>query len=556
MTECEMSGADFIADALRRDGIECLFSCPGGNMQDLAAAFRRHNINVIETVSEQGAVHAADGYARASGRLGVALVGSGAGAAGAITGLATAMLDSVPLLVLSGQVAVGELGGDVLGCVDIANMSMAITKHNFLIKNGAYLTQALPFALKLTRSGRPGPVLVDLPLDVQRATIQEREWSSATAPATIVADETDIAAAAALLAQAERPLIIAGGGAVAAQAQDLLRELAKQGEIPVATTLMGLGVMMADDPLNLGFTGMHGSRLANQAVCQADLLLVVGSRFSDRVTGDRLRYGEGKQVIHLDVDPAEVDKNIFAHVAVVGDINDSLRRLLDRLTLNGRDGWSQQLKRWRTEYGVVYDDSMLNAPWLMRRIAERTRDERCIFVTDVGQNQMWAAQHLAIDEPRQWLTSGGLGTMGFGLPAALGAQAAQPQRRVVHIAGDGGFRMTCAELHSLMSRQLPVISVVLDNSCLGMVRQWQQLFYHQRYSASLAPLAVDWVQLGAAFGVQAQVAATPEEFENAWAAAWAAKEPRLIVARIMRSDLVTPMIAPNSALDSYVELEK
>ncbi|WP_346355224.1 thiamine pyrophosphate-binding protein [Azotosporobacter soli] len=553
-----MSGALFIAAVLKENGVRQIFSCPGAHVDLLLEACRVQGLPLCEAVSEQGALHAADGYARTTGELGVAIVGSGAGAAGTITGLATAMLDSVPLLLLVGQVANDCLAGDCLASVDISNMSMPITKHNFLVKNGAYLTEVIPFALKLAQSGRPGPILVDLPQDVQSSIVLPESFGKKASPETASLGRQTAAAldeAVSIIQNCKRPLLLAGGGATAKGAMLSVRRLAETKGIPVATTLMGIGVMAPENEYCLGFSGMHGSLLANRAVCEADVLIVVGSRFSDRVTGDRFRYGEGKHVIHLDVDPAEVDKNVFAHVAVVGGIEQSLLHLQECLVPGKWKEWQTELALWRSEYQEKYDGERLNAPWIMQRIGTLTKGQECTFVTDVGQNQMWAAQHLQIESPRQWVTSGGLGTMGFGLPAAMGAQAARRDRRVVHIAGDGGFRMTCSELYSLQRQKLPVLSLVIDNSCLGMVRQWQQLFYRERYSASLAPLAPDWECLTAAYGVRAQVVETPEEFEAAWQEAWQAKEPRVIVARIPTSDLVTPMLAPNSPLDTYVEVE-
>ena len=553
----KMTGAEFIAARLKECGTTTVFCCRGEHMEALEKAFLSSGMRVIQTVSEQGAVHAADGYGRTTGRLGVALVGSGAGAAATITGLATAMLDSTPLLVISGQVPKARMGGDALALTDITNMSMPISKHNFLVKDEKYLTEVVPFAVKLAQSGRPGPVLLDLPQDIQEAFVVPGELKTQELPQQSLSEVAlrDLRDAVKMIASCKKPLLIVGGGAAAADAEVWVRKLALSKRIPVATTLMGIGVMRPDDELCLGFTGMHGSRLANRAVCEADALIVVGSRFSDRVTGDRSRYGEGKRVIHLDVDPAEVDKNVFAAVAVVGDIRQSLLLLQELLQGGEWDEWLQKIRLWRAEYEESYDEARLNAPWMMKRIAEFTQGQDCSFVTDVGQNQMWAAQHLAIESARQWVTSGGLGTMGFGLPAALGAQAAKASGRVVHIAGDGGFRMTVGELHSLKQQRLPVISIVIDNSCLGMVRQWQQLFYRKRYSASLAQLAPDWAALTAAYGVAGRVVTTPQEFEAAWQEAWASKEPRVIVARIMTLDLVTPMIAPNASLDEYVEVE-
>jgi acetolactate synthase-1/2/3 large subunit len=350
-------------------------------------------------------------------------------------------------------------------------------------------------------------------------------------------------------------VLVAGGGIIRSGAHREALELAEKFSIPVVSTLMGLGAVPSSHPSYLGLTGMHGHRAANHAVCNADLIIAAGSRFSDRVTGDRRQYLSGKKLIHIDVDRSEVSKNVIATIGLVGDIKELLTMLCDAGQAGDTGEWWQTIRDWRRQYPVNYETGRLNAPWIMRQISQQAAGEQVVFATDVGQHQMWAAQHLSVDAPGTWLTSGGLGAMGFGLPAAMGAQVAAPDKRVVLIAGDGGFKMTAMELYTIATYKLPVISVIIDNRCLGMVRQWQQLFFRERYSSSLAPREMDFVGHAGACGVPARRVSTPEDFAATFAEALASRGPMVIVADIATGDLVTPMIAPGAPLDQYVDIE-
>ncbi len=552
----QLTGAEAVVRCLVEEGVDTVFGYPGGQIMPLYDALYDAPLRHILTVHEQGAVHAADGYARASGRVGVCIATSGPGATNLVTGLAAAHLDSVPLVAITGQVPTAMLGRDSFQEVDITGVTMSVTKHNFLVKDAARLPEIMHAAFRIARSGRPGPVLVDLPRDIQQATLA---FSSAASPPQAAAGRrgTDeaIGRAAAAIKEACRPVLVLGGGVIRGRAAAEARLLAEKLGLPVVSTLMGLGALPSDHPQLLGLTGMHGHIAANRAVHEADLVIAAGSRFSDRVTGDPKRYPAGKTFIHLDIDRSEVGKNIASHIALVGELGPLLTALAAQAAAGDIAAWNATVAEWRAESRLAYSADRLNAPWIMREISRHTAGQPAIFATDVGQHQMWAAQHLAIDTPGTWLTSGGLGAMGFGLPAALGAQVAAPGSRVVLVAGDGGFKMTAMELYTAAAYNLPVIAVVLDNRCLGMVRQWQQLFYRERYSASLVPRKFDFAALAQVCGVAGWQAATPAEFTAAFAAAWAAGGPAVIVADIGTKDIVTPMIAPGAALNEFVSVE-
>ena len=554
----QLTGAQAVVKCLEEEGVDTVFGYPGGQIMPLYDALYDSSLRHILTVHEQGAAHAADGYARTSGRVGVCIATSGPGATNLVTGLAAAYLDSVPLVAITGQVPAAMLGRDAFQEVDITGITMSVTKHNFLVRDAARIPEIMRLAFRIARTGRPGPVLVDLPRDVQQASFAyspaDQPPPEQRSPAGGRAEEALNKAAAAIQA-ARRPVMVVGGGVIRGQAAHEARLLAEKLGLPVVGTLMGLGALPAAHPQWLGLTGMHGHIAANRAVHDADLVIAVGSRFSDRVTGDPQRYPAGKTFIHLDIDRSEVGKNVASHIALVGELKPLLTELAARAAAGDIAPWQAAVAAWREENCPAYDDQNLNAPWVMREISSQTAGSPVVFATDVGQHQMWAAQHLAVDAPGTWLTSGGLGAMGYGLPAALGAQVAAPGHRVVLLAGDGGFKMTGMELHTIATYNLPVIAVILDNHCLGMVRQWQQLFYRERYSASLAPREMDFTALAAVCGIPGRRAATPGEFAAAFAAAWASGGPAVIVAEIGTYDLVTPMIAPGAALNEFVHVK-
>jgi len=553
----QLSGAAAVVQCLIEQGVDTVFGFPGGQIMPLYDALYDAPIRHILTVHEQGAAHAADGFARASGRVGVCIATSGPGATNLVTGLAAAYLDSVPLVAITGQVPTSMLGRDSFQEVDITGITMSVTKHNFLVKEAAQIPGVMRQAFRIARAGRPGPVLVDLPRDVQLGKVDFAPSPPPSPERRELGPRMREAAkqAAAAIRAAHRPVMVVGGGVIRGGASREAAALAEKLGLPVVSTLMGLGAMPAAHPQWLGLTGMHGHVAANRAVHEADIIIAVGSRFSDRVTGDLKRYPAGKTVIHLDIDRSEVDKNVATHIALVGELKPLLALVADACEAGDIAAWTAAVAAWRAETRPVYDGSRLNAPWIMRQIAAQTAGRPVIFATDVGQHQMWAAQHLAVDTPGAWLTSGGLGAMGFGLPAAMGAQVACPDRRVILVAGDGGFKMTGMELYTLAAYNLPVIAVIIDNRCLGMVRQWQQLFYGARYSASLAPREMDFAGLAGVCGISGWRVTTPAEFAAAFAAALAADRPAVIVAEIATGDLVTPMIAPGAALNEFVQVE-
>ena len=553
----KLKGSEAIVKVLLEQGVDTVFGYPGGAVIPLYDALYSAPLKNVLTAHEQGAIHAADGYARASGKTGVCIATSGPGATNIVTGLATAYLDSIPLVAITGQVGVSMLGRDSFQEIDIVGVTMPITKYNMLVRSKEELVPALRKAFALAKEGRPGPVLVDVPSSVQ---VEELEWPELEAEAEVEAmpkaAAEQLAEAAAVLNKAERPVLLVGGGAVNSGAQAELVELAAKCDLPVVNTLMGIGVYPESDERSLGLTGMHGHIASNLAVANADVLVVAGSRFSDRVTGDRNRYVGKKTIIQLDIDPSEIDKNVAASLPVMGDVRETLASLLPLLNKAEHTDWWQQIKDWdATEDRSLLAGDRLTAPWLMKELSRTFEGENPIYVTDVGQNQMWAAQHLVVDKPRHHLTSGGCGTMGFGLPGALGAAFAEPETQVVHICGDGGFKMTGMELFTAAREGKNLISIVINNSCLGMVRQWQQLFYGERYSSTILT-EFDFIGFAHSCGAGGRRAATCAEFKEALAQARKANKPFLIEAIVEQSDLVEPMVAAGAAVDDFVKVNR
>lgn len=552
----KMSGAQAIIACLLEQQVDTVFGYPGGTVLPLYDALQEAPLQHILTVHEQGAAHAADGYARASGKPGVCIATSGPGATNLVTGLAAAFMDSVPVVAITGQVSTSLIGRDAFQEIDITGITMPITKHNFRVKSADKLVDTMRQAFRIARRGRPGPVLVDVPQDVQKATVEFTAEHQAVQSQWQISDKLArrIAEAAESINRAKQPVIVVGGGVIIAEAYREVRELAEKCSIPVASTLMGLGAFPASHALFLGLTGMHGRKEANQAVHDADVMIAVGSRFSDRVTGDRKQYSAGKTVIHIDIDPAEIDKNVAAHIGLAGEIRQILRSLLAMVQVNPRRDWLRKIAVWQDEFKTVYETEQLTAPWIMKTIADMTKQEEYLFVTDVGQHQMWAAQHLAIEKPRTWLTSGGLGAMGFGLPAAMGAQLAMPDKRVIHLAGDGGFKMTGSELYTVAVHELPIISIIINNHMLGMIHQLQHVLFDKRYTACKLPAKMDFAAYAGAFGIQAATVDTPQEFGETLNQFMAVRRPGLIVANIPEEEMVTPMISPGTGISNYVNL--
>ena len=549
----KMTGAQAIVKVLQEQGVETVFGYPGGAVIPLYNALYDAPLKNVLTAHEQGAIHAADGYARASGKVGVCIATSGPGATNIVTGLATAYLDSIPVVAISGQVPVANLGRDSFQEIDIVGVTMPITKYNAIVRKSEELVPMLRLAFAIAKNGRPGPVLIDIPSDLQVKELEYPELEKVELPEVLKADEGIIEKAAAALNEAERPVLMVGGGAVTSSVEKELIELAHKADLPVVSTLMGLGVYPGSDERAIGLTGMHGHMDCNLAVANADVLVVAGSRLSDRVTGDRNRYAGTKTIIQMDIDQSEIDKNVGVTLALDGDLKETLAKFLPLVKEGKHPEWWAQIKEWdKMEDRSVADGSRLTAPWVMTQLTKTFADRDTVYVTDVGQNQMWAAQYLTIDKPRHHLTSGGCGTMGFGLPGAMGAAFAKPDSQIVHICGDGGFKMTGLEMFTASRENLPLISIVINNSCLGMVRQWQQLFYNERYSNTILT-EFDFVGFAKSCGADGRTVTTCEEFTAALAEAQNRTKPFLIEVRIEQSDLVEPMVAAGAVIYDFVK---
>ena len=560
----KLSGAQAIIKVLEEEGVNTVFGYPGGQVIPLYDALYDAKLHNVLTVHEQGAIHAADAYARVSGRTGVCIATSGPGATNIVTGLATAYLDSVALVAITGQVAVHQLGRDSFQEVDIVGVTIPITKYNVMVRESEDLLPELRKAFKIARQGRPGPVLVDIPSSIQTEDV---EW---TEPDKGVKDEASLGhnmqsleklleAATVTINNAQRPVLLVGGGTVLGNATKEVMEFAHKTGMPVVNTLMAIGAFPGSDKQALGLTGMHGHVGANLAVANADVLVVAGSRFSERITGDRNRYVGKKTIIQLDIDPSEVDKNVVSALPLVGDIKYTLNLLNPRVKKLDIKPWWESIKAWEeTEGHELEKGDTLTAPWLFKELNRQFSRKDTIFVADVGQNQMWAAQNLIVDNPRHFITSGGCGTMGFGVPAALGAKLARPDAQIIQIAGDGGFKMTGMELHTACREQTPFLSIVINNSCLGMVRQWQQVFYNKRYSSTLLS-EFNFINFAKSCGADGVQVKTCEEFKAALIVAAKAQKtgkPFLIEAIINQADLVLPMVAPGAVINDFVDPEK
>ena len=557
----KLKGSQAIVKVLLEQGVDTVFGYPGGQVIPLYDALYDAPLKNVLTAHEQGAIHAADGYARVSGKVGVCIATSGPGATNIVTGLATAYLDSVPLVAITGQVPVSNLGRDSFQEIDIVGVTVPITKYNALVRRSEDLVPTLRKAFAIAREGRPGPVLVDVPSNLQAAELEwseleEKEEMGAQNQAASLeeADKGNLLEAAELLNKAKQPVLLVGGGALNSDAGAELVALAEKADLPIVNTLMGVGVVPTSNERSLGMTGMHGHIASNMAVVHADVLVVAGSRFSERVTGDRTRFVGKKTIIQLDIDPSEIDKNIAVSVPLVGDIKKSLQKLLPLIKAAQHTVWWEQVKAWdASEDRSLEKGDHLTAPWLMKHLSTAMGSDT-VYVTDVGQNQMWAAQHLVVDKPRHHLTSGGCGTMGFGLPAALGATFAV-DNPMVHICGDGGFKMTGMELYTACREKKKLISIVINNSCLGMVRQWQHLFYDARYSSTILS-QFDFIGFARSCGADGVQATTCEEFATALEKAKTAEGPFLIEAIIQQGDMVEPMVAPGAVLDDFVKVDK
>ena len=546
----QMTGSQILIECLKEQGVDTVFGYPGGAILNVYDELYRHRgeIRHVLTSHEQGASHAADGYARATGRVGVCLATSGPGATNLVTGIATAYMDSVPLVAITCNVGVSLLGKDSFQEVDIAGITMPITKHNFIVKDVHRLADTLRRAFAIAKSGRPGPVLVDIPKDVTAATaaFENRPLTPLPKKKEKISQES-LEKAVRMIRASRRPYIFVGGGAVISGAAEELAIFAGLVDAPVCDSLMGKGAFDGDDPAYSGMLGMHGTKASNFGVSRCDLLIAIGTRFSDRVIGNPKAFARDAKILHIDIDPAEINKNIVVNADVIGDVREVLMALNRLLEPCEHTDWKREVEEAKERFPLTYDRSELSGPYLVEKICEKTRGD-AIIVTEVGQHQMWAAQYYRFHRPRQFLTSGGLGTMGYGLGAAIGAQIGCPDKQVINIAGDGCFRMNMNEIATAVREHLPLIEVIVDNRVLGMVRQWQDLFYGKRYSQTILSDNIDYVKLAEAMGATAYAASTKEEFDAALDAALAAKGPVLIDAHINSDFKVWPMVAPGKSI--------
>ena len=546
----QLTGSQIVIECLKEQGVDTVFGYPGGAILNVYDELYKHSdeIHHVLTSHEQGASHAADGYARSTGKVGVCLATSGPGATNLVTGIATAYMDSVSVVAITCNVGVPLLGKDSFQEIDIAGITTPITKHNFIVKDVNKLADVIRRAFRIAQTGRPGPVLVDIPKDVTAATTEfEFQQIPPVARKIDKMTEADLEQAAAMIREAKKPYIFVGGGAVISGASEELAKFANLVDAPVCDSLMGKGAFDGTNDRYSGMLGMHGTKASNYGVSECDLLIAVGVRFSDRVIGDAKRFASNAKILQFDVDPAEINKNIQTDASVIGDIKEILKRVNHLLEQQEHTEWMQQIQEFKDKYPLTYKEKGLSGPFVMEEIYRQTKGE-AIIVTEVGQHQMWAAQYYKFAKPRTLLTSGGLVTMGYGLGAAIGAQIANPEKQVINIAGDGCFRMNMNEIATAVRQQLPLIQIVINNEVLGMVHQWQGLFYEKRYSNTILNDGVDFVKLAEAMGATGMRAKTQEEFAEEVAKALEMKTPVLIDCVIDSDDNVWPMVAPGAPI--------
>jgi acetolactate synthase-1/2/3 large subunit len=549
----KLTGAQIVVKALQEEGVDTIFGYPGGAIIDIYDQLVKTDIRHIMVRHEQGAVHAADGYARAAGKVGVCLVTSGPGATNTVSGIASAYMDSVPVVVLTGQVPTSLIGNDAFQEVDIVGITRPCTKHNYLVQDIEDLDRILREAFYIARSGRPGPVLVDVPKDIMKAATQHKPIKEITLKSynpTYEPNIKQLPKAIELIKKAERPVVFSGGGVILSRAAKELREFARKIQSPVTSTLMGLGAFPASDPLWLGMIGMHGTYTANMSTSECDLLIAVGVRFDDRVTGKISAFAPKAHIVHIDIDPTSIRKNIPVSVPIVGDCRMTLQKLnkiLDEDRIGHlkeqRQSWLRQIGEWKKAKPLAYtlDDHVIKPQYVIEKLFEMTQG-KAIITTEVGQNQMWAAQYYHFDHPNTFITSGGLGCMGFGLPAAIGAQVACPESLVVDVAGDGSIQMNIQEMATATQYHLPVKIVILNNGFLGMVRQWQQLFYDRRYACTELNGAPDFVKLADAYGAVGLRATKPDEVERTLKEGLSVPRPVIMDFVVEREECVYPMV--------------
>ena len=549
------NGSEILIDALVEQGVDTIFGYPGGAVLNIYDALYKNSdrIHHILTAHEQGAAHAADGYARSTGRVGVCLATSGPGATNLVTGIATAYMDSIPMVAITGNVGTSLIGRDSFQEVYIAGITMPITKHNFVVRHVEELADTVREAFRIAQSGRPGPVLIDIPKDVTGAECEFLPKGKVEVHETYDISEEQLKTVAEMLDKAERPFIYYGGGVELSDAGEALLALMRKAEVPSAHTMMAIGCVPDDDPLSLGMIGMHGTVSADWAVERSDLLLCIGARFSDRVATNTGHFAPGARIIHVDIDAAEINKNIDTTCSVVSDAKTFLEKVLPYVKENKHTAWLTQITEWRQkrDYRAKDDESVIHPHQLLRTVAEETPEDT-IIATDVGQHQLWSAQYNGRRHPRQFLTSGGLGTMGFGYGAAVGAQIAFPGRTVVHITGDGSFHMNLNEICTAVSYKLPIITIIMNNRVLGNVRQWQTMFYGGRYSQTDPHRKTDYVKLADAFGAVGYRATNIAELREALRKAQQSEGPVLIDCQIDKDERVLPMIPAGGTIDDLV----
>ena len=553
----QLTGSEIIIECLKEQGVDTVFGYPGGTILNVYDALYKHSdeIHHVLTSHEQGASHAADGYARATGKVGVCMATSGPGATNLVTGIATAHMDSIPMVAITANVATGLLGRDSFQEIDIAGVVMPITKYSMIVKDIHDLAPAIRRAFTIAQSGRPGPVLVDVTKDVT-AAVTEYTYQEPTpiAPYTAEMLESDLDQAAKLISEAEKPFIFVGGGAITSGAAEELRKFAHTINSPVTDSLMGKGAFSGEDELYTGMLGMHGTKTSNLGVTKCDLLITVGARFSDRVTGNTAKFAQNAKIIQIDVDAAEINKNIKVDCSIIGDVKEVLKELNKKIHPKNHDAWVKEVEDMKAKYPLKYNQEGLTGPYVIEELYRVTKGD-AIVVTDVGQHQMWAAQYYKYKEPRTLLTSGGLGTMGYGLGAAIGAKFGRPDKVVVNIAGDGCFRMNMNEVATAARNNLPLIEIVINNHVLGMVRQWQTLFYDHRYSSTILDDKVDFVKLAESMGAVGIRVTKKEEVGPAIEKAIALNTTVVLDCQIDCDDKVFPMVPAGAPIEEVFDAE-
>ena len=548
------TGAEIVIECLKEQGVDVVFGYPGGSILNVYDALYKHSDEIFHVLTshEQGAAHAADGYARATGKVGVCMATSGPGATNLVTGIATAYMDSVPMVAITCNVTLPLLGKDSFQEVDIAGVTMPITKHGYIVKDVNILADTLRKAFHIAKSGRPGPVLVDITKDVTAASCEYTPKKPESVERAGHYTQEDLDAALEVISKAKKPYIYLGGGAILSGASEEVRAFAKKLDSPVCDTLMGKGAYDGYDPLYTGMIGMHGTKTSNLGVSECDLLVALGARFSDRVIGNASLFAKNAKILHIDIDAAEINKNIHADVSIVGDLKDILTKLIARMEQMHHPEWTAHILELKEKYPLKYDDSQLSCPYIIEEL-DRITKGNAIITTDVGQHQMWAAQYYHYTKPRTFLSSGGLGTMGYGIGACSGAKTGCPDKICVNIGGDGCFRMNLIELATASRYQIPIIQIIINNHVLGMVRQWQTLFYGKRYSQTVLEDAVDYCKVAEGLGCAAIRVTAKEEVAPAIEKAIALQKPVVIDCRIPEDDKVFPMVPAGAAISEVFD---